>query len=216
MKIFILRFCRLMLGLFLYATGIAVTIQANIGYAPWDVFHVGLSKTIGISIGTASIAIGMVLVIIVLLLGEKIGMGTVLNMILIGLFLDLILWLKIIGVAPNMAVGVVMLIAGLFIIAIGSYFYIGSAFGAGPRDSLMVAVNRKTNLPVGVSRTAVELIAVVVGWVLGGMVGIGTVISVIAIGFCVQITFKLFKFVPKDVRHESLADYYRILKAKNN
>lgn len=204
MKQFLIRFLRLILGLFLYALGIVVTMNAHIGYAPWDAFHVGLGKVIGISIGTASIATGVVIGIITILLGEKLGLGTVLNMVLIGLFIDMIMAFHIIPVLNNMLLGIIMLVAGLFIIALASYFYIGSAFGAGPRDSLMVALTRKTGFPIGICRGSIELIAALVGWALGGMLGIGTVISAVAIGFCVQTTFKLLKFNATTVNHETI------------
>ncbi|WP_227018917.1 YczE/YyaS/YitT family protein [Sinanaerobacter chloroacetimidivorans] len=204
MKQFYIRLLRLIWGLFLYALGIVFTLNAHIGYAPWEVFHVGFAKTAGISIGNASIITGVVIGIIVLLLGEKLGLGTVLNMVLIGMFLDLILRLDIIPVANHFVWGIIMLVAGLFIIALASYFYIGSAFGAGPRDSLMIALTRKTKLPIGVCRGMIELLAVFVGWRLGGMLGIGTIISAFLIGFCVQTTFKLLKFDSTAIKHETL------------
>ncbi|MFT4142980.1 MAG: hypothetical protein QM644_00885 [Mobilitalea sp.] len=211
MKQFYLRLLRLVCGLFLYALGIVVTLNANIGYAPWEVFHVGFSKTTGISLGTASIIVGAIILILTILLGEKVGLGTILNMVLIGVFLDLILGLHIIPSTHNFAIGIIMLIAGLFIIALASYFYIGSAFGAGPRDSLMVALTRKTKLPVGFCRGTIELVAVFAGWRLGGMFGIGTIISAFAIGFCVQTTFKLLKFDTTKIQHETLGLTYKNL-----
>lgn len=211
MKIFYKRMLRLIWGLFLYALGIVVTINASIGYAPWDVFHVGFAKTVGISIGTASIITGVFLVIIALLLREKLGLGTLLNMVLIGVFMDLIISINIIPVLINFPLGIIMLIIGLFIIALASYFYIGSAFGAGPRDSLMVALTRKTGLPIGVCRGIIELLAVLVGWRLGGMLGIGTIISALAIGFCVQVTFKLLKFEATEIKHETLDQTLKML-----
>lgn len=211
MKQFYLRLLRLLLGLFLYSLGIVVTIRANIGYAPWDVFHVGLAKTIGINIGTASIIVGVIIVIATLLLGEKLGLGTILNMVLIGIFLDMLLGFNIIPVPGNFVLGIIMNVAGLFIIALASYFYIGSAFGAGPRDSLMVALRRITKLPVGFCRGTIELLAVFFGWRLGGMIGIGTIISALAIGFCVQITFRLLKFEATEVKHETLDQTFKML-----
>ena len=211
MKRFMARFLELLLGLFLFALGIVLTINANIGYAPWDVFHAGLALTIGLSIGVASIIVGIVILVIVTACGEKIGLGTILNVILIGGFIDLIMFSGIIPVLENFVGGVVMLIAGLFIISVGSCFYIKSAFGAGPRDSLMVLVTKKTKLPVGVCRGAIELIVTLAGWFLGGMVGAGTVISVIAIGFCIQIIFKAFKFNIATVKHESLKQTFDFL-----
>lgn len=211
MKQFYIRLLRLIWGLFLYSLGIVVTMNAHIGYAPWDVFHVGFAKMIGMSIGTASIITGVFIGIITVLLGEKLGLGTILNMVLIGVFLDMLLKFHIIPVANNGLLGVIMMIVGLFIIALASYFYIGSAFGAGPRDSLMVALTRKTGLPVGVCRGTIELLAVLVGWRLGGMLGIGTIISAFVIGFCIQITFKLLKFNATEVKHETLDRTYKML-----
>jgi len=206
MKQFYLRLFTLVLGLALYALGIVVTIQAHIGYEPWDVFHVGLARTTGLSIGTISIIVGVAIVIIIALLGERLGLGTLLNMILIGLFIDLFMALGVIPQAKRLLTGIPMLLAGLLIIALASYFYIKSAFGAGPRDNLMVVLARRTKLPIGVCRGVVELLVTLVGWMLGGMVGIGTVISVVAIGFFIQLVFRLFKFDVMAVRHETLSE----------
>lgn len=212
MKQYLIRLFRLILGLLLYAFGIVITMNAHIGFAPWDVFHAGLAKITGLNFGTASIITGVAIVIITLLLGEKLGLGTILNMVLIGVFLDLLIEFHIIPVAGNIILGILMVIAGLFIIALASYFYIGSAFGAGPRDSLMVALTRKTGLPVGVCRGTIELIAVIIGWRLGGMLGIGTIISAFVIGFCIQVTFKLLKFDATAVKHETFDQTWKILK----
>jgi uncharacterized membrane protein YczE len=126
------------------------------------------------------------------------------------LFIDIIF--PFIPVAANPIIGTIMLIFGLFIISIGSYFYIKSAFGAGPRDSLMVVLARKTKLPVGLCRGILELSVTLIGWFLGGLVGFGTVLFVIAIGFFIQIVFKLFKFDVTQVKHETLGDTYAALK----
>jgi uncharacterized membrane protein YczE len=148
----------------------------------------------------------------VMALGEKIGLGTVLNMVLIGIYIDIILFTGILPLSQNYATGIPILLIGLFIIAIGTYFYIKSGFGAGPRDSLMVVLNRKTKIPVGLCRIMVELTVTFAGWALGGMVGIGTVISGIAIGFFVQLTFSILKFDPASVQHETLRQTYLNLK----
>jgi uncharacterized membrane protein YczE len=214
MKYFLKRLLKLNLGLFLCAVGIVSTLNAHIGYAPWEVFHVGLTKTIDMSLGTASILTGLVILVVAVFLGEKVGLGTILNMILIGIFIDVIIYSNIIPVLNHFLLGLLMMIAGLFIIAIGSYFYIGSGFGAGPRDSLMVALNRKTGLSIGVCRGIIELSAVFVGWRLGGLVGVGTIISAIGIGFSVQITFKLLKFNAASVRHETLDQTLKTLRYK--
>ena len=224
MKQLIIRLCTMIFGLFLYALGIVVTIRANIGYAPWDVLHVGISKTTNgiLSIGTVSILTGLFIIVIIGIFGERPGLGTLLNMLLIGIFIDIVLKVDIIPKGTEIIVkeifnkkidgyiaGSIMLIVGLFIIAFGSYFYIKTAFGAGPRDSLMVVVAKKTKIPVGICRSAIELLAILGGWLLGGMVGIGTVLSAIGIGFCVQITFKIMKFDVTAVKHESLLQTFQ-------
>ncbi|MDX9826992.1 MAG: hypothetical protein RBT73_04540 [Spirochaetia bacterium] len=208
-----LRFCKLILGLFLYALGIVLTIQANIGYGPWEVFHVGISAVTGISIGTASIIVGLVIVFITILMGEKIGIGTLLNMLLIGFFLDLLLAVGLIPKVETLLAGIPVLILGLYVISLGSYFYIGSGFGAGPRDSLMVALTRRLRWPIGLIRSLIELTATILGWTLGGMVGIGTLISGFAIGFCIHSSFRLLKFDPTKVRHSTLNESYVEFKA---
>jgi uncharacterized membrane protein YczE len=198
-----------MWGLFLYALGVVFAINAHIGYAPWDVLHIGLANTIGLSIGIISIILGVFIVIIAVLLGEKVGIGTILNMIFVGLFFDMIYALKIIPVANNLLLGIIMLFIGLFIIAFATYFYIGTALGAGPRDSLMVALTRITGLPIGACRGIIELLVVLSGWMLGGMVGIGTVLAAFGIGFCIQIVFNLLKFDATKIKHETISYTYK-------
>jgi len=213
-KQFFIRFLSISFGVFLFSLGIVLTLKANIGYAPWEVFHVGLSITTGLSIGIVSIIVGLLLLVVVTLLGEKFGFGALFNIIMIGLLIDLKLYLDIIPEMETLLSGCIMLIIGLFIISLGSFFYIQSAFGAGPRDNLMVVLVRKTKIPVGLCRSFVELTATVIGWFLGGMVGVGTILSVIGIGFCIQITFKLFKFDVTKVKHESMRDTINNLRGK--
>jgi len=216
MRGFIFRLLSLFFGLSLFALGIVIKIKANIGYSPWDVFHVGLSVTAGISIGFASILTGIVIIIFVTLAGEKIGIGTVSNILVIGLLVDLYMFLDFIPLSSNFVVGIAMMLSGLLIMSFGSFLYIRSAFGVGPRDNLMVVLKRKTKLPVGVCRSIVELTATVSGWFLGGMVGIGTIISVVAVGFFIQMTFAIFKFKPTEVKHETILETFRNLRDIKN
>ena len=212
MRHFILRVFDMLAGLLIFALGIVMTIRANIGYSPWDVFHAGLAGKIGLSLGVSSILVGFVILIIVSLFKEKLGFGTICNIVFIGLFIDLIILLDFIPLAANLVFGTIMLVTGLFIIAIGSCFYIRSGFGAGPRDNLMVVMTRKTRLPVGLCRGIIEFLVTIIGWILGGMVGFGTILSVIAISFCIQIVFKLFKFDVTLVKHETLKETFAAIK----
>lgn len=209
-KNFWVRLIKLIFGLFLHGLGIVMQIQANIGYAPWDVLHTGLATTIGVTIGQASIAVGLALLFVNSILKEPLGLGTVLNMLLVGIFVDLILMTGLIPQMDHLISGIALLIIGLVVLAFGVYFYIGSGFGAGPRDTLMVALNRRLRIPVGLARTSIEMTALVIGWLLGGMVGIGTIMAVFLIGLILQVLFDWLRFDPKQIQHEKLADYVQI------
>jgi len=216
LKHWIDRLFRLLLGLFLYAVGIVLTMRANLGFGPWEVFHAGLGRAVGMSIGNVSIVTGVLIVIGVSALGEQLGLGTLLNMVLIGVFMDLLLKLALVPPMGHWLAGSLLLAAGLAVIALATYFYISSGFGAGPRDSLMVALNRRTGLAIGVCRGTIELTVVLVGWLLGGMVGVGTVVSAFGIGLFVQATFRLLRFDPAQVRHETLGDTLKLLAWKRS
>ena len=210
MKHFFKRVILLLTGLSLFSLGIVTTIKANIGYAPWEVFHVGLALTTGLSIGTISIIVGAVIVIVLLLLRENLGLGTILNIILIGIIIDIIF--PYIPIGETLITQIIMMLGGIFIISVGTCLYLKAAWGAGPRDGLMVALTRRTKKPVGVCRFAIEFVVTIIGFFLGGMVGGGTVLFVIAIGFSIQMTFKLFRFDAAAVKHETLRDTYILLK----
>lgn len=213
MKAVVIRLFRLFFGLFLYAVGIVLTMQAHIGYAPWEVFHAGIAKVMGVQIGTVTILVGLLIGIAVMLFGEPLGLGTVCNMVVIGLFMNILLASGLFAELSNPVLGVVQLIAGLFVISLASYFYISSGFGAGPRDSLMVLLSRKTKFSVGTCRGAMEVGVTAVGFLLGGFLGWGTLLSAVLIGFCIQITFKVLHFDPKKVAHEDFVSSYRKLRA---
>lgn len=216
MKTHTMRMIRLMFGLFLYAIGIVITINADIGYAPWDVFHVGFSNTFGMSIGMASIITGLAIGMITVVLGEKIGIGTVLNMVMIGVFVDWIMLAGFIPMSTNFFYGALMMIIGIIIISLATYFYISAAFGSGPRDSLMVAVTRKTRLPVGFCRGSIEIIAVIIGWQLGGKAGVGTILFALLIGFFVQTIFRILHFDATKISHETLDQTLLAITRKSN
>lgn len=214
MKQVLIRFLNVVIGQMLYALGIMISIKANIGYTPWDVFHAGLANVTGISFGVALMITGFVAVLTVTLLGEKVGLGTIAGMTLIGLFLDMLLKSNFVPLAENFLVGLGMMLLGLFIISLGSYVYIRAAMGTGPRDNLMVVVARRAKLPIGICRIIVEISATLAGWAMGGLVGLGTVISIFGVGFFIQLTFRMFKFDATAVKHESLYATYLNLRGK--
>lgn len=211
---FLVRFIKLNFGLFLFGLGIVFTISANIGYSPWDILSAGLAKLLGISFGQSSILQGIVYVLIVWLGKEAIGLGTLFNMVCIGMYVDLIRGAGIIVPGESYVMRYLFFFIGLVIVCFASYEYISSGFGAGPRDALMVLITRRTPLSVGVSRTVLESTAAVVGFLLGGPLGIGTLLAAVCTGFIMEIVFKIFKFKPTDVKHETLLDSLKMLTKK--
>ena len=177
-----------------------MTINANLGLAPWDVFHQGLSIKTGITMGQASICIGMVLVVLDSLFGEKLGWGTLSNMLFIGLFMDILMLNHLVPVFQPVILKLIMMFLGMFVIGIASYFYISTGFGSGPRDGLMVVLTKKTGKSVRFVRNSIELSVLVIGYVMGGSVGIGTAIMAVATGFC-SVLLKLFKYDLKETKH---------------
>ena len=207
-----LRGGRLFLGLFLYAVGIVMTINAKLGLGPWDVFHQGLSLTIGITMGQASIAMGIIIVIINYFVGEKLGWGTLSNMLFIGIFMDILMLNNLIPIYKNILFQVMMMLGGMFVIGLASYFYIGAGLGAGPRDGLMVLLTKKTGKSVRFVRNCIEITVLIAGYFLGGFVGVGTIIIALGIGYFVQLVFKLFSFDVKAVKHRYVEDDIRFIK----
>lgn len=208
MNSFPARFARLIFGLLLYSLGIVMTIRGNIGLTAWDVFHQGITIHTGLSMGLANICVAFALVATAALAGEKIGIGTVFNMILIGVFLDLLLVYEIVPSMGGQISGFALVASGLVVIAFASFFYIGAGFGAGPRDSIMVMIVKRTNIRVGVARGIVEGTVMLIGWLLGGFVGLGTVVAALGISFTVQSVFKLLNFDVKNVRQESISETF--------
>lgn len=212
MKHFLFGIGKLLLGFWLFAIGAAMTINANIGYSPWDVFHDGLGQKMGITIGMASIVVGIVIVFITALAKETMGLGTILNMVLIGFMLDFVLKIGIIPEAQNKLQSFGLMFLGLYINSWAMYFYLSAGMGAGPRDGLMVLLVRKTKIPVGIIRIFLEFMAAICGFFMGGMLGFGTIIAAVVIGFFVQITFDMLKFKPENITHQTLAQTLSELK----
>lgn len=197
------RTVRLMLGLFLFALGTFLTIRAELGISPWDVLSDGIRINTILTFGQAVIIIGAVLILVSLIFKVKPGPGTVANMIFIGLFLDALLPTDLFENmdGSTLVARVIVLGAGIATIGLGSALYIGAEMGAGPRDSLMVAVATRTPLSIRSARTLVEGSALLVGAVLGGSFGIGTAIFALTIGPSVHFFFDVFGMDAAGRRH---------------
>jgi uncharacterized protein len=188
---FVARLLMLFGGLFIFALAMALSLQCNLGAASWTVFHDGISRQTPLSIGMATQLVGLLMLGVSWLAGIRPGFGTVANMLLVGLFLDLILWTDVIPKADAYPVRITMLLAGIVVLGLASALYIKAGFGAGPRDSFMLALHRRTGLRIGKVRWMMEAGAVVAGIALGGEFGIGTIIFACLVGFSVDYFFKL-------------------------
>lgn len=204
------RTIRLIFGLFLYGLGSYMGIQANVGLAPWEAFSMGIFYKTNILYGDIVVLTGVVIIVIDFILKEKIGFGTVLNAIMIGKVVDICNWLDFIPKMHSFAAGVLVLLAGQVVICIASYFYIGAGLGCGPRDALMVAMGKRLHkLPIGLVRGILEGTVLLIGWLMGAKVGIGTVIAVFGIGTIMEYTFRILHFDVKAIKHEDFADTVR-------
>jgi uncharacterized membrane protein YczE len=174
------RLPRLVLGLALFGVGVAMQVIAALGLSPWSVLHQGISDQTGIPFGTVVIITGVIVLLLWIPLRERWGIGTVLNVFVIGFVIDLFLW-----AAPEeisqLWLRWVLLLGGILVVAIGSGFYIGAGLGPGPRDGLMTGLARK-GVNVGIARFVIEVTALGIGWALGGNVGIGTVLFAFGMG----------------------------------
>ena len=199
-------------GLFIFSIGVFLTIQADIGLAPWDCLSMGASYRVGMSYGNVHTIISIVILGIDVLLKEKIGYGTILDALLVGNYVDLIDHFITLPEFNSIPISCIMVIIGLFIMGYGQYFYMDAAQGCGPRDSLLIALGKRfPKTPIGVVQTVMVGIALLIGWILGGPVGIGTVISVFGMGTALQIVCKIMKFEPRDVVHKNVIETNRIL-----
>ncbi|MBI3241364.1 MAG: hypothetical protein HYZ49_03630 [Chloroflexi bacterium] len=188
-------FLVIQIGFALFGLSIAFLIQSNFGTSPWVVFEVALLKFISITPGQAGILVGAGVLALALLLREPVGWGTLGNIVSIGLWEDLFLrFLQ--PVRDNWPIQLFYLLLGVVVMGVATAVYIGVNAGAGPRDSLMIAVSRTTGRSVRLARTIVEVAVVTTGWLLGGPVGLGTLIFALTIGPAVQAAFRLFKVKP--------------------
>lgn len=192
---FIRDFFVIQIGFLLYGLALALVIRANLGTTTWLVFEIALADIFRITIGRMTVFVGFAVLILALVLREKVGWGTLGNILSIGPWLDLCLWL-IPSVTGNLFLQIVFFFAGILVQGIATAVYIGVDAGAGPRDSMMLAIHRVTGVSIRLARGVLEVIVVLIGWMLGGPLGFGTVVFALLIGPSVQWAFKLFNVKP--------------------
>ncbi|MEG0918601.1 MAG: hypothetical protein RSA49_02820 [Anaerovoracaceae bacterium] len=192
-------------GLFLCAVGIYFLIQANIGLAPWDALAIGVSMKTGMLYGDAVLIISVAVLVIDVIVGEKIGIISILNAVIIGKIVDVFNHFDILPMQENFFMGLLVMLIGQVVLSFGCYYYIKPGLGCGPRDSLMVALGKKIDhFPIGVIKGILETSVMIIGWLMGAKIGIGTVLCMFGMSVIMQFVFDIMKFDVKAVKHESV------------
>lgn len=197
------RLLQLVLGLFLYGIGIGLMVRAGIGIAPWDVLTQGLSKQTGLSFGLLTNLIGLVVLLLWIPIRQRPGLGTVLNVLLIGPSAQFALWLFPQFDGPWQQIPA--FVAGLSVLALATGMYIGANFGPGPRDGLMTGLHRRTGWPIARVRTGIEASVLLGGWVMGGNASWGTLAFALAIGPMCAVTLRWFAATPRVLAGDAAA-----------
>lgn len=208
----LLKFLRTVFGLFVFGLGSYLALKANIGLAPWETLSMGLSLHLPLSFGATHVAVSLVVILFDLLLREPVGYGTLLNAFLVGSAVDLFAAFDPTPAPAPLAVSVALLVAGLFIMGLGQYFYMSAGLSCGPRDALMVALGRRfPRLPIGAVNAGISVLVLAAGWLLGALVGVGTIIAGLGTSAAMQAVFSLLRFEPRDVAHLGLVETTRLL-----
>ncbi len=200
----------LIMGLVLFSVGIALTVRAELGLAPWSVFHMGLANVLPITFGQATQLTGFVIIGLTMFAKTIPGFSTILYTYAVGVFVDIVLESSLILHTDNILLRLIMLTIGMTMIAFASYFYLSTELGAGPRDALMEVMVKLSSKSVRLIRTSIEVIVLLLGFLMGGPVGIGTVISALFTGSIVQFAFTIGKYDPKLAKHMNIIEMSKI------
>ncbi|MBP5166127.1 MAG: hypothetical protein ILP09_02585 [Oscillospiraceae bacterium] len=198
-------------SLFVNGFGVYLTIQANIGAAPWDVLNIGISKSLGILYGNASIAVSVTILIIDVLLKEPIGIAMFIDAFVVGKAVDFFNWIHAVPKCTSIAAAIPVLLAGLVVLAYTQYTYMTASLGCGPRDTLLVGLaKRLRRIPIGLVSIALLSSATLIGWLLGGPVGIGTILCAFGTGPVMQLAFRTVRFDATGIKHQRLRDSLKV------
>ncbi len=212
---FLGRMPSLVLGLFLFAAGLVANLYSGLGMSPWGVLTIGIEQHMPLTIGQTSQMIGLVVLAIGWALGVAPGFGTIANMYLIGTFIDLIMARGLLPSPTSPIEQYTMLFFSIILIGVASYLYLRVRLGAGPRDGLMMGLVKKLDRPVSTIRGALEVTVLIIGYLLGGPVGIGTVLNALLLGVSVQLAFRIGRYDRKNP-HINLLELYRYLSGEGN
>ncbi len=197
-------------GLLIFAVGVYIQMQCNLGMQPWQALRQGLANQFGVTFGTASIVSSLVLITVDLLMRERIGLGTFLDAFLVGIGVDICVFLDFLPVQTNLVVQVTMLLGSMVICAVGQWLCMGAGLSCGPVDSFLLGVGKRLpKLTIGQTNRVILICVLVGAFLLGSPLGLGTVITVFGTGFAMDFVFKFVGFKPREVVHEGLIDTAR-------
>ncbi len=203
---------RIIAGLFVFAFGVHLTIFANIGLAPWDCLGMGISYHTPLNYGLSMTLMALIVLGIDLVLGERIGFGTIIDALLTGNFVQFFNSYNPLPLNTDLWKGILIMLAGFVFMALGMAVYMKSEQCCGPRDSLLVGLGKRMKaVPIGVVEILLWGVVLFVGWGLGGPVGIGTIISTFGAGLVMQIVYSLIRFEPRNLNHRSVMEVTREL-----
>ncbi len=215
-KTILLQWLQIVAGLLVFAFGVHLTIFANIGLAPWDCLGMGISYHTPLNYGLSMTGMAVIILIIDLCLHERIGYGTIIDALLTGNFVQMYNDLNPFPENRNLWLGIVLMLTGFVFMALGMWIYMKAAQCCGPRDSLLVGIGKRLpRLPIGLVEILLWAWVLLIGWLLGGPVGIGTLISTFGAGAVMQLVYSAIHFEPRDIKHRNVIEVTKALVGKN-
>ena len=200
-KIF-LEWIKIIAGLIVFAFGVHLTIFANIGVAPWDCLGIGIAAHTPFNYGIAMTIIAVTVLLIDIVLKEKIGFGTIIDALLTGNFVQMFNYINPFPENTNVWIGIAVMVCGFFFMAVGMWIYMSAGQCCGPRDSLLVGLGKRMpKVPIGIVEVLLWAVVLVIGYLLGGPVGIGTLISTFGAGLVMQFVYNVIGFEPRRLSH---------------
>ena len=211
-KTIILKWLQIAAGLLVFAFGVHLTIFANIGLAPWDCLGMGISYHTPLNYGLSMTSVAVAVLLIDLLMHERIGYGTIIDALLTGNFVQMFNDLNPLDLNRNLWAGIAIMLTGFVFMALGMYIYMKAAQGCGPRDALLVGLGKRMpKIPIGIVEVILWSAVTLAGWLLGGPVGIGTLISTFGAGLVMQLVYNLLHFEPRDIIHMDVIETTKLL-----
>ena len=206
-KIILKQWLQIAAGLLVFAFGVHLTIHANIGLAPWDCLGMGIAKHTPLNYGLSMTIIAVCVLGIDLLIKERIGFGTIIDAVLTGNFVQMFNDLDPLPDNSSLLLGIVFMLVGFVFMALGMWIYMSAEECCGPRDSLLVGLGKLfPSIPIGIVEIALWTIVLLAGWLLGGPVGIGTLVSTLGAGAVMQLVYHIIRFEPRDLKHKDVLE----------